>query len=198
MKVGTALAAQTLTLSGSGIGTLVAANIAVFLNTSSTQVSNCTVGGYDQVTGVVTFTVTPSVSGMNTLYVKLAGISAAVAYTGSSGQGFFVDASGSTYTMPTSFTYTPTTGYVDSVATSMAITTTGASVTSATIAVLYGAAAGLTTGLMQCGTGTLASNAASVSVTIPQGTWYVYIKVTSPLGVAGPILGAAATLTSSA
>ena len=90
MNVGTALAAQTLTLSGSGTGTLVAANIAVFLNNSSTQVNNCTVSAYDQGTGVVTFTVTPSVSGMNTLYVKVTS-TPVVSYRGSSGLGFFVD-----------------------------------------------------------------------------------------------------------
>jgi hypothetical protein len=138
-------------------------------------------------------------SGMLRLYAKITvgTQSATLSYLGTTGQGCFVDATGSTYTMPASFTYTPTSGYVNSVARSMTITTTGASATSATIAVLYGPSAGIITNLTQCGTGTLVSNAATVSVVIPTGSWYVYIQVTSPLGVAGSILGAAATLTSS-
>lgn len=99
------------------------------------------------------------------------------------------------YTMPTSFTYSPTTGYVDGIAATMTITTTGASTSAAPVAVFYSATAGIS-GLTQCGTGTLTSNSASISVTIPAGTWYIYIRVTSPSGSIGPYIGAVATLTS--
>ena len=199
MVVGTALPTQTATLSGTGISALVAADLAVYLNTSSTQVSNCVVGIYVAETGVVSFTPTPSVSGLNTMYVKIAGVASLVSYAGSSDQGLFVDASGSTYTMPTSFTYAPTTGLVDSVASIITITTTGASAASAPIRVYYGASSGLTglttsAGLTQCGAGTLVSNSASVSVTLPSGTWYVYVRATSPSTIPGQVLGTAATL----
>jgi len=70
MEVGTAVTAQTLTLRGPNTANLDAANIAVYLNTSSAIVSNCTVTGYATGTGVVTFIATPTVSGMNTLYVR--------------------------------------------------------------------------------------------------------------------------------
>jgi hypothetical protein len=92
LAVGTALAGQTLTLTGTRIKTLAQASISVYLSTSSTQVSNCIVTGFSESTGVVTFTVTPSVTGMCTLYVLTAGSPAAtVAYAGSAGLGFFVD-----------------------------------------------------------------------------------------------------------
>jgi hypothetical protein len=182
------------------------ANIAVFMNTSGTQVSNGTVTHYNNTSGVVTFTVTPTVTGLNALYVKVSAPvtgstqSTTLAFFGASGQGFFVDASGSTYTMPSSFTFSPTSGYVDGTAATMTIATTGASSTSAPIAVFYAASAGLTSaaGLVACGTGSHVSNAATVSVTIAPGTWYVYVRVTSPSGIPGPFIGTAATVTARA
>jgi hypothetical protein len=96
LNVGKAVSAQTLTLSGSNTANLAVANIAVYLNTSSEIVSNCTVTGYAAGTGVVTFTATPTVSGMNTLYVRITAPIAGstqtttLSYVGT-GQGFFVD-----------------------------------------------------------------------------------------------------------
>ena len=108
--------------------------------------------------------------------------------------GFGVDCSGTSgaYTMPTSFTV-PSTSYL----TATTITTTGASTSAAPIVVYYAATAGIISvdGLIQAGTGTLTSNSASILTTIPVGTWYVYIRVTSPSGVVGPFLGAPATTT---
>jgi hypothetical protein len=102
----------------------------------------------------------------------------------------------SNYTMPTSFTYTAP-GCVDGNPTTMTVTATGASAAAAPIAVFYGASAGISTtaALTQCGAGSLASGTSSVTVAIPTGTWYVYIRVTSPVGAVGPIVGAAAALT---
>jgi hypothetical protein len=200
LKVGTA-SAQTITLGGAGTSSLLAESISVYLSTSSAPVANCTSVTYDPGTSVIGFTVTPSASGLNTLYVKIAGIDAPFAYAGASSQGYFVDAAGSTYTMPASFSYSPTTGYVDGIPATMTISTTGAAVSSANVTVYRGASAGLTSltdlaALTSIGTSSLASNAASVSVTVPTGTWYVYVRVTSPLGVPGPVLGTASTLTS--
>ena len=168
--------------------------------------SNCTVTAYNPTSGLVTFTATPTQSGMCSVYAVVAAPvtgstqTATLAYTGPTTQGFFVDATGSNYTMPTSFTYTAAGSFVDGNPTTMTVTATGASATAAPVAVFYGASAGiLTTALLtQCGTGTLASGAATVTVAIPAGTWYVYIRVTSPMGAVGPIVGAAATLTSRA
>ncbi|NDC40432.1 MAG: hypothetical protein EBZ77_02620 [Chitinophagia bacterium] len=117
--------------------------------------------------------------------------------------GLGVDAAGlsaPTFAMPTAFTFSPTTGFVEGTAATMTIATTGASTASASVAVFYAASAGLssTAGLVACGTGTLVSNAASVSVTIAPGTWYVYIRVTSPSGIPGPLIGAVATVTARA
>jgi hypothetical protein len=118
--------------------------------------------------------------------------------------GLGVDAAGlsaPTFAMPTSFTFSPTTGYVDGTSATMTIATSGgSSSTSVPIAVFYASSAGLTSaaGLVACGTGSLVSNAATVSVTIAPGTWYVYIRVTSPSGVPGPFIGAAATVTARA
>jgi hypothetical protein len=103
--------------------------------------------------------------------------------------GFGVECSGTlgSYTMPTSFTV-PSTSYL----TVTTITTIGASTSAAPVTVYYAATAGIISidGLTQAGTGTLTSNSASVSTTIPVGTWYIYIRVTSPSGVVGPFLGA--------
>jgi hypothetical protein len=86
---------------------------------------------------------------------------------------------------------------VDANPTTMTVTATGASAAAAPIAVFYGASANAATtaALTQCGTGTLASGTSNVTVAIPTGTWYVYIRVTSPMGAVGPIVGAAAALT---
>jgi hypothetical protein len=202
LVVGTAATAQTVRLSGSSTGSLAKANIAVSVGGPN----NCTVTAYDSVTGVATFTATPTVSGMCTLYATITAPvtgstqTATLAFTGATGQGFFVDNTGSTYTMPSSFTYSPAAGYVDGSPTTMTITTTGASAAAAPIAVFYGASSGISTAalLTQCGSGSLASGTATVSVAVPVGTWYVYARVTSPLGAVGRIMGAAATLTSRA
>jgi hypothetical protein len=115
--------------------------------------------------------------------------------------GFGIDVAGlrgDAYKMPSSFTYSPVTGYVEGAAATMTIATTGASVTSAPLVVYYGSTAGITrfTSLTQAGTGTLVSGSSTVSATFPLGTWYVYICVTSPYGAQGPIVGAVATITS--
>jgi hypothetical protein len=118
--------------------------------------------------------------------------------------GLGVDARGlsapTIFAMPTSFTYSTTTGDVHWTSATMTITATGGSTTAVPIAVFYAASAGLTSvsGMVSCGTGTLVSNSASVSVAIAPGRWYVYIRVTSPYGVLGPLLGAATTVTASA
>ena len=202
MVVGLALPAQTLTLSGPGISALVSADLAVYLNTSNTQVSNCTSVTYDPGTGTATFTVTPSSSGLHALYVKVTGVASAVSYAGSFGQGLFVDGTrGQPYTMPTTFTYTFTTVPVDSVASRIRITTTGASALGAQMRLLYGASSDMadltkSAGLKQFGSAILADNAASTSsAKLPSGTWYVYARVTSLAGVFGPVLSTAATIT---
>jgi hypothetical protein len=71
LLVSTTSTAHTLTLSGANTANLSASNIAVYLNTSNTPVSNCTVAGYVAATGIVTFSVTPTVSGINTMYVRI-------------------------------------------------------------------------------------------------------------------------------
>jgi hypothetical protein len=204
MVRGSALQAQTLVLSGPGISALAAGDLVVYLNKTSTQVSNCTSVTYDPSpgAGTVTFTVTPSVSGLHTLYVKVAGVASAVSYAGSFGQGLFVDGTlGKPYMMPTSFTYSFTTGPVDSVATRIGITTTGASGPGAQMSLLYDASpdmADLTksAGLKKFGTATMENNSASTPYAkLPSGTWYVYARVASPSGVTGPVLRAAATIT---
>lgn len=85
----TEIVSQTLVLNGSGTSSLLQSNISVYLNTSNTQVSNCIVTGYVSSTGTVTFKITPTVSGTNTLYVKI--FENIISYSGSSGKGFFVD-----------------------------------------------------------------------------------------------------------
>ena len=98
-------------MNGPNTANLVAANIAVYLNTTNTLLSNCSVTNYTPVSGTVTFTATPTVSGMNTLYVKITAPlasstqSTTLSYLGISGQGFFIDAAGSTYTMPSAFSF---------------------------------------------------------------------------------------------
>lgn len=85
----TEIVSQTLVLNGSGTSSLLQSNIFVYLNTSNEQLSNCIVTGYVQSTGTVTFKITPTVSGINTLYVKI--FENIISYSGSSGGGFFVD-----------------------------------------------------------------------------------------------------------
>ena len=205
LVVGTSTGAgtQSLTLSGGGnIGALSAANISVYIGAPG----NCTVTNYNTSNGVVSFTAKPTVSGMCMLYAIITAPTTgstqttSLVYTGATSQGFFVDVTGSTYTMPTSFTsYTPTNTYVDVTPSNMTVTTSGSNA-SVAIVVYYGASASMTTlsGLTACGSGTLTSNSATVSVAIPSGTWYVYVTVTSPLGVLSPIIGTASTLLSRA
>ena len=205
LVVGTSTSAgsQSLTLNGGGnIGALSASNISVYIGAPG----NCTVTNYNTSNGVVSFTAKPTVSGMCMLYAIItapitgSAQTTSLVYTGATSQGFFVDVPSSTYTMPTSFTYSPTNTYVDVTPSNMTVTTSGASSATAPIFVYYGASANVTTlsGLTACGSGTLASNSATISVTIPSGTWYVYVTVTSPLGVLGSILGTASTLSSRA
>jgi len=85
----TEIMSQTLTLNGSGTSNLLQSNISVYLNTSNTQVSNCTVTGYVATTGTVTFRITPTIVGTNTLYVKI--FENIISYSGILGKGFFVD-----------------------------------------------------------------------------------------------------------
>ena len=203
MVVGSVLQAQTLVLSGPGVSALAASDLVVYLNKTSTQVSNCTSVTYDSGTGKVTFTVTPSVSGLLTIYVKVDGVASVVSYAGSFGQGLFVDGTlGKPYMMPTSFTYSFTTGPVDSVATRIRITTKGASPElGAQMRLFYGATSDLAdltkiAGLTEFGIATLVENSASTSYAkLPSGIWYVYARVTSPSSIIGPALRAAATIT---
>jgi len=97
---------------------------------------------------------------------------------------------GSSYVMPISFTFTPIAGYVDGASSNMSITTLGGSTESAPITVYYSSIANATsiTGLTQAGTGTLSSRTSTVSVAIPGGNWYVYIRITSPNAAVGPII----------
>jgi len=85
----TEIVSQTLVLNGSGTSNLLQSNISVYLNTSNDQLSNCIVTGYVSSTGTVTFKITPTVSGINTLYVKI--FENIISYSGTSGRGFFVD-----------------------------------------------------------------------------------------------------------
>jgi hypothetical protein len=203
MVRGSVLQAQTLVLSGPGISALAAGDLVVYLNKTSTQVSNCTSVTYDSGTGKVTFTVTPSVSGLLTIYVKVAGVASVISYAGSFGQGLFVDGTlGKPYMMPTSFTYSFTAGPVDSVATRIRITTKGASPElGAQMRLFYGASSDLadltkSAGLTEFGIATLVENSASTPYAkLPSGTWYVYAQVTSQSGINGPVLRAAATVT---
>ncbi len=96
--VNTSATGQTVTLTGTKPG-ISMSNIAVFLNTSSTQVTNCTVTSYDTASGLVTFTATPSVTGINTLYVTVK--STTKAYMGATGQGYFVDWTDVRFRLPT-------------------------------------------------------------------------------------------------
>ena len=186
MSVGTALEAQTLTLSGAGTSALVAANIAVYLNTSSTQVSNCTVGGYAPGTGVVTFTPTPSVSGMNTLYVRVA-LYDMTWIDAMSGTGFFVSEA-----YPTSFTFT-----VPTTQTSVAITRTTGTTDPIPTDVYYGTEVGITTiaGLTKFGSddwGKTTTTTFSSEGGIPfpyDTTLYLYVRCQP---TSGAVLGNAA------
>ena len=105
---------------------------------------------------------------------------------------------GSSYAMPISFTFSPIAGYVDGASSNMTITTLGGSTDSAPITVYYSSSATATriTGLTQVGTGTLASNTSTVSVAIPGGNWYVYIRITSPNAAVGPVILSSFTITS--
>jgi hypothetical protein len=65
------------------------------LSTTSAFVANCTVTAYNQTSGLVTFSATPTVQGMNTLYVRITApassyIKTTLSYAGT-GQGYFVD-----------------------------------------------------------------------------------------------------------
>jgi hypothetical protein len=106
---------------------------------------------------------------------------------------------GSSYAMPISFTFTPIAGYVDGASSNMTITTLGGSTDSAPITVYYSSIANATsiTGLTQAGTGTLSSRTSTVSVAIPGGNWYVYIRITSPNAAVGPVILSSFTIASS-
>ena len=397
LSVGASTGSLTATITGSNTSNVSSTNIAVFMNTSSTQISNGTVTAYNSSTGIVTFTVTPTVTGMNTLYVKITAPvvgstqSTTLAFTGTTGQGYFVDAAipfpplklpvagsatqagissvilsdgswsyvggylgvivgrvftgdftlvvswttidssaayfyvtaamlsktvastsdfiwnnqetwspstyssnfpgysllfswynssygggsnrfianwyktfyryqrignsvsldfgasatgpwtsivtgttttgsqvmcfigtcsaensqktakieslvtatetfgSSSYAMPISFTFTPITGYVDGASSNMTITTLGGSTDSAPITVYYSSIANATSvsSLTQAGTGTLSSRTSTVSVAIPGGNWYVYIRITSPNAAVGPVILSSFTIASS-
>ena len=72
------------------------------------------------------------------------------------------------------------------------ITLTGASANEAPISVYYSPVAGetLVSRLVQCGSSTTSAlgTTAIVTIAIPYGTWYVYVRLTSPNGVPGPVL----------
>jgi hypothetical protein len=78
-------------------------------------------------------------------------------------------------------------------------TTLGGSTDSSPITVYYSSIANATSvsSLTQAGTGTLASNTSTVSVAIPGGNWYVYIRITSPNAAVGPIILSSFTIASS-
>ena len=91
------------------------------------------------------------------------------------------------------------TSYIDGISTTMSISTSGASATAVPISVYYGVSSGASsiTGLTLAGTGTLSSGGtSSVTVSIAEGTWYVYIRLTSPSSVLGPLISTASTITS--
>jgi hypothetical protein len=388
LSVGASTGSLTAKITGSNTSNVTSTNIAVFMNTSSTQISNGTVTAYNSSTGIVTFTVTPTVTGMNTLYVKITAPvvgstqSTTLAFTGTTGQGYFVDAAipfpplklpvagsatqagtssvilsdgswsyvggylgvivgrvftgdftlvvswttidssaayfyvtaamlsktvastsdfiwnnqetwspstyssnfpgysllfswynssygggsnrfianwyktfyryqrignsvsldfgasatgpwtsivtgttttgsqvmcfigtcsaensqktakieslvtstetfgSSSYVLPISFTFTPIAGYVDGASSNMTIATLGGSTASSPITVYYSSIPNATSvsSLTQAGTGTLASNTSTVSVAIPSGNWYVYIRITSPNSAVGPVI----------
>jgi hypothetical protein len=110
-----------------------------------------------------------------------------------------VGMAGSSYAMPISFTFTPIAGYVDGASSNMTITTLGGSTESAPITVYYSSIANATSvsSLTQAGTGTLSSRTSTVSVAIPGGNWYVYIRITSPNAAVGPIILSSFTISSS-
>ena len=201
-NVGTLFTGE-FTLSGPGTQAISASDISVYMNTSSIPVSNGAVTNYSTATRAVSFTATPTVHGMNRLYARImlrvdgSVWPTTLTMTGSTPQGYFVDASGSTYTMPTSFTLSPTTGYIEGASATMAIAATGADAAIAPLAVYYAATSGAVSpeSVTQCGVGTLSAGTANVPVTAPPGTWYAYIRATSPLGASGPIVGSAETFT---
>lgn len=107
------------------------------------------------------------------------------------------DASSSTYTMPTSFTYSPTSGYVDGGTNTITITTSVSSTTPVPISVYYGSSSSITSisELTLIGSGTLTSGTATVSGVILAGTSYIYIRIISPSGAMGPLLCSQTTIT---
>ena len=196
---GTSVTGSTITLLGMSSG-LTGGNFSVYLNTSISQVSNCTVTGYSYSAGTststLTFTATPNVTGINLLYVKytdLASVLYTFSYSGTNNVGYFVDASGSTFKQPTSFSVSPTTGYNELAGTTMTITTIGATGTNSPFVFYYGSSTGITSigSLTQGATGTLISNTntSSFSIKPSAGTWYPYIRIMSTSGITGPLIG---------
>ena len=193
LRVNLAVPGLSVVLVGPGLGSLTVQDIDVWLGpvgpvATSTYVSNCQKTSYDATTGALVFSVTPTTAGLNSLYVRARGVTLAyaglvspVGLTPPAPQGFFVDAAGTkTYAMPTAFTYSAT--LVGEVPGTMAISTTGSSADRARITVYYGPAGSYAT---ECGSGFLESGQASVGVTIPTGTWSVFVRIASPNGAAG-------------
>ncbi|NDC42614.1 MAG: hypothetical protein EBZ77_13885, partial [Chitinophagia bacterium] len=178
---------STLVLSGPNLGSLRMAAIRVFLGTAAATVNGYTPTGPSA--GYLVCTVTPASSGLVAPRVVLSTPDAptgAQTATLVSAASVFVDAAGSTYTMPRSATVAPAT-VVDAAQTTLTLTTVGASAASASVSLVYYDRTGSPVVL---GTGTLAANTASVSCVLPLGTWSLAFSVTSPLGVQGPLVAA--------
>ena len=156
----------------------------MYLSASATPSSNCVVTAYDKTSGTVTFTATLTETGVNKLYIRLtaplAGLTHTTTLSADASYSYFVDAAGSTYSMPTSLSLSPT-SVVEAAPTTLTLTTIGAThAVSAPIALFYTTQAGTTA---QLGAGTLAGNTATVAgVSLPLGTWTLALRVTSPLG----------------
>jgi hypothetical protein len=103
-----------------------------------------------------------------------------------------------TYTPPTSFKFTPQSGYFDSIITEMSIEVNVINSVSVPIKIYYASSPGISTlgGLTECGSGMLVNGKSKLGVVIPSGTMYIYIIITSPEGVVGSILGASTPIVS--
>ena len=204
LVLSTAVTGSTITLLGSIFASATSSNFQVFLNTSGAvgTPGSITNYSYSSNTVVITFSITPTVTGVNTLYVKYTDSLSNVTnipYLGSNNLGYFVDAATSTFKMPTSIlSYTPSTGYKRESATTMIITTTGGAGPAGSLTFYYGSSTGATSisSLTQGGTSTILSNTSSISVQPLVGTWYPYIMITSPFNITGSLIGSNVPFTS--
>lgn len=143
---------------------------------------NGRVTGYDPSTGRLSFVVKPVFTGLNRLSIAIAGKGTRT-YAGKQGQGLFVDAAGSTFVMPSAATVGGV-GILVAGSKSSIVVTTASDATEAAasqVEVFYGPVGSEpgSSGLVACGT----SRAATVGVTIPAGTWTLFVRFTSPSGI---------------